>query len=262
MQTYYEILGVDASSSHEEIKKAFRRKAKQLHPDVTRSERDVSRIHTLLQAYETLGDPLRRAEYDRTHFIVAGRDRFDYRDFLKGQTDDPRSQSKLIFFDLLHNRPGDALETFEDVFLGLPDRLEPYMDREDFMDCSFLLAEEYERRAEYLAAYRLLARTAELELELAYFKHFFEEVIHRLRNIVCVKMFGQIANERIIGCLEDLIAMGMPRKDTAFFFKKAAELYLEQDDAVTAGVYLRRGLELDSKLAGAKKIREKIAGVA
>jgi curved DNA-binding protein CbpA len=262
VQTYYDILGVDASSSHEEIKKAFRRKAKELHPDVTRSDRDLSRIHTLIQAYETLGDPLRRAEYDRTHFIIPGRERFNYRDFLRGRRDDPNSQSKLIFFDLLHNRPSDALDTFEDIFLGLPDRLEPFMDREDFMDCSFLLAEEYERRGEYLAAYRLYARIAELELERAYFKHFFEEVIHRLRNVVCVKMIGRLPNDRVIGCLESMISMGMPRKDTAFFFKKAAELYLEEQDPVTAGAYLQRGLELDSKLTGAKKIREKIAGVA
>lgn len=216
----------------------------------------------LIQAYETLGDPVRRAEYDRTHFIIPDRDRFDYRSFLRERRDDPRSQSKLIFFDVLNSRSDDALDTFEGVFLGLPDRLEPYMDREDFMDCAFLLAEEYERRSEYLAAYRLLVRIAELELERAYFKHFFEEVVQRLRNVVGVKMIGRMANERVIGCLEDLIGMGMPRKDTAFFFKKAAELYLEQDDMQTAAAYLQRGLELDSRLAGAKKIREKIAGVA
>jgi curved DNA-binding protein CbpA len=262
VQTYYDILGVDASSSHEEIKKAFRRKAKELHPDVARSGRDISRIHTLIQAYETLGDPLRRAEYDRTHYIIPARERFDYRSFLRERRDDPRSQSKLIFFDLLNGRSTEALDTFEDVFLGLPDRLEPHMDREDFMDCAFLLSEEYEQRAEYLAAYRLLARIAELELERAYFRHFFDEVVQRLRNVVCVKMIGRVSNDRVIGCLEDLIGMGMPRKDTAFFFKKAAELYLEQDDTETAGAYLRRGLELDSRLAGVKKIREKIAGVA
>lgn len=262
MQTYYDILGVDVSSSHEEIKKAFRRKAKELHPDITRSERDLSTIHTLIQAYETLGDPLRRAEYDRTHRPLGVGDRFDYRSFLKRRREDPSSQSKLIFFDLLHNRSADALETFEEVFLGLPDRLEPFMDREDFMDCGFLLAEEYERRGELLATYRLLARITELELEQAYFKHFFEDVLQRLRNVVCVKMIGRVANGRIIGYLEDLIGMGMPRKHTAFFFKKAAELYLEEKDAVTARAYLERGLQLDSRLAGARKIREKIAGVA
>lgn len=262
MQTYYDILGVDSSCSHEEIKKAFRRKAKELHPDITASDRDSGRIHTLIQAYETLGDPLRRAEYDRTHFIIPEKDRFDYREFLKGRRDDPHSQSKLVFFDLLHNRPADALSTFEDVFLGLPDRLEPYMDREDFMDCGFLLAEEYEHRGEYLAAYRLLVRVAELEQYRPYFKHFYAEVVHRLRNVVCVKMVGTVPNGRVIGCLENLIGIGMPRKEQAFYFKKAAELYLEEGDPVTAGAYLQRGVELDSKLAGAKKIRERISGVA
>jgi tetratricopeptide (TPR) repeat protein len=140
--------------------------------------------------------------------------------------------------------------------------MEPYMDREDFMDCSFLLAEEYEHRGEYLAAYRLLARVAELEQELPYFKHFYAEVVHRLRNVVCVKMVGSVPNARVIGCIESLIGIGMPKKEKAFYFKKAAELYLEEGDAVTAGAYLQRGLELDSKLAGAKKIREKISGVA
>jgi tetratricopeptide (TPR) repeat protein len=261
VQTYYDILGVDSSSSHEEIKKAFRRKAKQLHPDVTDSERDGARIHSLIQAYQTLGDPLRRAEYDRTHFIIPAKHRFDYREFLKGRRDDPHSQSKLIFFDLLHNRPQDALETFEDIFLGLPDRLEPYMGREDFMDCAFLLAEEYEHRGEYLASYRLLVRIAQLEHETPYFKHFFAEVVHRLRNVVCVKMIGRVANERVIACLENLIGMPMPRKDTAFYFKKAAELYLEEGKIVTANAYLQRALELDSKLTGAKKIRDRISGV-
>ncbi|MGM0673183.1 MAG: J domain-containing protein [Spirochaetota bacterium] len=263
MQTYYEILGVDSSSSYEEIKKAFRRKAKQLHPDMAASERegDAAHIHTLIRAYETLKDPLRRAEYDRTHFVISDKDRFDYREFLKSRRDDPRSQSKLVFFELLHNRPSEALEAFEDTFLGLPDRLEPYMDREDFMDCSFLLAEEYEQRGEYLAAYRLLSRIAALELERPYFKHFFEEVIHRLRNVVCVKMVGRVSNRRVIGCLDDLLGLGFPRKETAFFFKKAAELYVEEQDFDTAAAYLQRGTELDSKLAGVKRIREKIAGV-
>ncbi|MFP4638014.1 MAG: J domain-containing protein [Spirochaetaceae bacterium] len=261
MQTYYDILGVDTSSSHEEIKKAFRRKVKALHPDVSRSERDVTHIHMLLQAYETLGDPLRRADYDRTHFIIRDRYRFDYREFLKRRPDDSASQAKLIFFDLLHSRNDEALEVFEERFLGLPDRLEPFMDREDFMDCSFLLAEEYERLGEYLPAYRLLARVAEMEREKPYFKHFFPEVVHRLRLLVAVKMIGRVANHRVIACLERLIAIGMPRKESAFFFKKAAELYLEEDDVETAGQCLEQGLALDSRLAGVKKIRERIAGV-
>jgi hypothetical protein len=74
-------------------------------------------------------------------------------------------------------------------------------------------------------------------------------------------MIGRVSNRRVIGCLEDLIGMDISRKETAYFFKKAAELYLEENDTNTAGAYLQRGLELDSKLAGVKRIRERIAGV-
>ena len=61
---YYEILGVSHDASADEIKKAYRRKAMKLHPDVAGpgSEEEFKKVQ---EAYEILQDPQKRAVFDR-----------------------------------------------------------------------------------------------------------------------------------------------------------------------------------------------------
>lgn len=262
MNSYYDLLQVDASCSPEELKRAFRRRAKELHPDVTPAVESVEMIRLLIQAYRTLSDPILREDYDRRHRIHFSGDRFNYRDFLRQRADDLVSQAKLIFFDLLHDSPADALALYEELSENNGFRLQDYLDRDDFMDCAFLLAEELERRGDLIEAYELLICIAGLERERPYFRHFFDEVTARLRAIVCFRMPHNLDSEQVIRRLDELIALRFTRKDTAFFLKKAAELHLENDNVSVAAQYLRRGLELDRKLSGHKKLLQKIARYA
>src|SRR6266513_5412316 len=63
---YYEVLGVDRSASDAEIKKAFRRLARELHPDVNSHDPQAEeRFKEAAEAYEVLSDPERRRTYDR-----------------------------------------------------------------------------------------------------------------------------------------------------------------------------------------------------
>ncbi|RDI73408.1 chaperone protein DnaJ [Gaiella occulta] len=62
---YYEILGVERGASDGEIKKAFRRLARELHPDVSEAPDAEERFREAAEAYEVLSDPERRATYDR-----------------------------------------------------------------------------------------------------------------------------------------------------------------------------------------------------
>jgi len=63
---YYEVLGVDRSASDSEVKKAFRRLARELHPDVNRHDPQAEeRFKEAAEAYEVLSDPERRRTYDR-----------------------------------------------------------------------------------------------------------------------------------------------------------------------------------------------------
>jgi DnaJ-class molecular chaperone len=59
---YYVILGVAPDATQEQIKSAYRQKAKELHPDCSGGDREP--FQTILEAYEVLGDPIRRRDYD------------------------------------------------------------------------------------------------------------------------------------------------------------------------------------------------------
>lgn len=62
---YYEILGVDKNATKNEIKSAFRKKARELHPDVNKAPDAEEKFKELGKAYETLSDDEKRQLYDR-----------------------------------------------------------------------------------------------------------------------------------------------------------------------------------------------------
>ena len=64
---YYTILGVPADATLSQIKKAYRKLARQHHPDTNPGDHDAAeRFKAITEAYEVLTDPARRKAYDAT----------------------------------------------------------------------------------------------------------------------------------------------------------------------------------------------------
>ncbi len=103
---YYDVLGVGRTAGQDEIKKAYRKLARQHHPDVNKEADAESRFKELNEAYEVLSDEQKRAVYDRFGHNVpggmggAGYDPFEGADpfatifdaFFGGQAGGPRQQ--------------------------------------------------------------------------------------------------------------------------------------------------------------------------
>src|SRR3954464_13362110 len=69
---YYKILGVDRKASQEDIKKAYRKLARQYHPDTNKEAGAEERFKAISEAYDTLGDPEKRKKYDRGSSVFTG----------------------------------------------------------------------------------------------------------------------------------------------------------------------------------------------
>ncbi len=82
MKNYYEILGVSREATPEEIKRAFRRLARETHPDANPDDPTAdARFREVAEAYEALSDPDKRARYDRG-------DSIDFSNLFGGTLDD------------------------------------------------------------------------------------------------------------------------------------------------------------------------------
>ena len=64
MADHYEALGSDRQASADDIKKAYRRLARELHPDVNPSADAAERFKQVTHAYDVLSDPQQRQQYD------------------------------------------------------------------------------------------------------------------------------------------------------------------------------------------------------
>src|SRR2546422_680378 len=131
---YYEVLGVPRTASADEIKKAYRRLAKEYHPDMTKGDKKVAeeRFKELSEAYEVLADDGKRKIYDAygreglKQQVWGGQD-FDWSRFT--HAGDVRDLFGEDFLETFFGRSPFGGSLFEDIFGGRQRRRGPRQGR-------------------------------------------------------------------------------------------------------------------------------------
>lgn len=220
MTNHYDLLGISHNATSAEIKKAFREKAKKLHPDVAGASQ-AEKMRKLISAYEVLSSTERRFEYDKVYSRFVKNYGFNYRKWLDEQ-DDPESQAKLIFYELLNLEEDHAIEIWRRNG-GLDFHLEKHMEREDYMDCQYILAEELDKRGFCFEAFKLMSAVLAEERRRPYFKLFTIEIENYLKNLVKLRLEPQVDEETWIDCMQTMIDLGFSAQDENRYRRSIAD---------------------------------------
>ncbi len=256
MENCYKVLGVHPAASAAEIKRAYRKKAKELHPDTagpsTLTTEQAAAFHRLVRAYEILSDYQRRSMFDLSMATRHRADQsrgnsFDYRQWLS-ERQDSESRAKLIFFDLLHGHEDEAVAEFIRMNTEHPGfSLADWFTREDFMDCGFILCEELVLRSRFYDAALLVTKIIAMEQSCSYFRHFFPEVLALARNLWLNQLEGSVPDELALDAWESALELALSPKDDAALLVRMTGAYFRMDDLYTARVCLEEALRLDGK---------------
>ncbi len=260
MKNYYKILGVTEYSSVAEIKRAFRKKAKSHHPDLSADKN--SQMHLIIEAYRyILQEKKERENFFKGFDFFSQREKggkFNYRDWLLNRSD-YLSRAKLIFFDLFNGNEDAAIEEYykrKDEARGF--NLQNYFNREDFMDCGFVLAEALYYRRDFYESFLLLEKIYYLEKEEEYFRHFFPEVMILINSILRDKLNKFVEDDLALDCYESGLKLNLKKADLANIHRRLSEIYYKFDDLQTAKIHLSEAVRLSPKLAGIKVLQHQL----
>ena len=257
---YYEVLGVRKDGSPEEIRASFRRLAKKYHPDrnTSRAKWAEQKIRVIIQAYDTLMDRDSRAAYDRKLRQEQDPDEDAYRQSLRQRYGDPYAEARLVLEDLLNERGDEAVEVFERAKERLGDfDLSKYLDSRDYLDCLFLLGEEYERAGDWKQALDFYHKVYDLERDSPS-RFILETLKERIRDIYCKKLARRSTPLDAVDIYERVLSLGIPKKTEAYIHKKIAEAFFRAGIHKKAKTHLSQAFRLEPKLKGAQKICEKL----
>ena len=258
---YYEILEVDPRASIEEIKASFRKKVMEHHPDRNPADRDGAeeRVRLVIEAYRVLSDPERRMLHDRRLHIVAEERVETIWERISKRGRDPAALSRLVLHELLEGHGAKAVEIYESLlrdFAGFD--LLPYLDLKDYLDCKFLLGEQYERRGNLKVALEMYQEVYDEEAELPRLCFFFEEVTIRLRNLYLRDMVRGADPQTAIHYCTLALELQLPKPDKAMIHKRLADAYCKLGDTDNARQSLDEAFRQYRKVKGTRRICEKL----
>ena len=273
---YYQILEVGRNATAPEIKRAFRRLAKRYHPDKNPEQIDFAEqmFREICRAYNTLCDKKQKSHYDRTLQTIEHqrKAREAYLEKLS-KLNQNYAKLELLLEALLHQNYETGISIYEQLChtnreKGREWRIDDFLSYEESRDCEFLIAEAYqalgfsngdsssasERHRKIKQAMLMYESLLSAEAKRPCFRHFTQEVKERLKFIYLHHFSAEGYHQTYRIPLTKIRSLKLPKRETAWIYKKIAEFYVEIDQFPEARTVLKMAFELQPRLTGAKKI--------
>jgi len=261
---YYQVLQVQEGSDRAEIRNSFRKLAKKYHPDKTKANGISSedKIKLLIKAYKTLTDSEKRIHYDTQlqSNNVRIRD-FYYKEKPQRESGkyDLRSQAKMVLNDLLNKNGHQAVKNYERLKEENKEfELLAFLNLKDYLDCKFLLAEEYEKQGNYELAFELYEYVYQEENGNPARKHLLEEIKERIIRLSCKKLVKLTQPDTAITYLSRALNLKLSKNEEAFIYKKTADCYVASGKWDRALERFNKALSLCPNLKGAQTLKNKL----
>lgn len=264
MINYYQVLHVQEGSNRDEIRNSFRKLVKKYHPDKNQINGISSedKIKLLIKAYKTLTDAEKRVHYDnqlQNENITC----FYYEDKLKTERNsdkcDLKSQAKFVLKDLLNKNGHQAVKNYErlkEKNEGF--RLADFLDLKDYLDCKFLLAEEYEDQGNYRLAFELYEYVYKNEDGNPARKLLQDEIKERMIRLSCKKLIKLAKPETAITYLIRALNLKLNKNEKAFIYKKIADYYIKSSEWENALTHFKMALSICPNLKGIQTLKNKL----
>src|SRR5688572_11169500 len=124
---YYKILGVDKKASEEEIKKAYRKLARKLHPDLNPNDKEAhKKFQQINEAHEVLSDPEKRKKYDQYG------ENWQHADQIEQQRQHQRQRHYSSSQQFSGDEDSDFSSFFESMFGGATHGRQPKFRGQDY----------------------------------------------------------------------------------------------------------------------------------
>ena len=277
---YYQILEIGRNATESEIKRAFRKLAKRYHPDKLHinfgpeeAAHAEHKFREVCNAYGVLQDQKRKSDYDRILQNI-DRQKKSYRSYFdrRSRLDQDYADLELLFQALLHRNYETGISIYEQLCRKCEKKgtkwcIDDFFNYEDSRDCEFLIAEAYQNLGFSNGDVSTLERHRKIELAMQIyesllsaegqrpcFKHFIKEVKERLKRIYLYHFSVEGYEQMDQLPLTKIHALKLPKRETAWMYKKIAEFYVEIDLFPEARKVLLLAFELQPNLVGAKKI--------
>lgn len=261
MVNYYQVLQVRDSSNNKEIKDSFRKLVKKHHPDKNRSNGTHSeeKIKLLIEAYKTLTDSEKRTQYDQLLQFESADERPYFREKNEKGKDDLKVQAKQVLRDLLDKNGPQAVKDYERLQKGVVKfTLLKCLSIRDYLDCAFLLAEEYERQGKCELAFKLYEDVYQRELKNPARRFLHEEIKDRIIRLSGKKLLKLVQTGSAIAYLQRTLDLELSKVEKAFIYKKIADCYLKLGEWNSSIVNFDTAMSLHPNLKGTQTLRNKL----